>query len=181
MKPRPSPTIPLRHRATRFCPQCGGPLVPAPIEGRERPRCIVCGFVCFHNPASAVAAAILDGSRVVLIRRRIRPFAGEWALPAGYQEIDEDPRETARREAGEETGLQIEPLRLFDVIWVPDDPRKPANVLVYLCRSLGGELRAGSDAREAAWFDLDRLPSAIGFDNRRRILDRLPRPGAGSG
>ena len=135
----------------------------------------------FWNPASAVAAAVQDGSRVLLIRRGIEPHLGSWALPAGYQEIDEDPRDTAKREVAEETGLQIEVLSLFDTVWVPDDPRKPANVLVYLCRPCGGTLCAGSDASEAAWFDLDDLPEDVGFDNRERILTRLPRPGGEGG
>lgn len=129
----------------------------------------------FWNPASAVAAAILERDQILLIRRAIEPFRGQWALPAGYQEIDEDPRYTARREVQEETGLEIEVRELFDVIWVPEDQRKPANVIVYLCRPTGGELRAASDAAEAAWFPLDALPAEVGFGNRERILDRLPR------
>jgi 8-oxo-dGTP diphosphatase len=166
----------LHHRA-RFCPLCGGPLLPAPVEGRDRPRCGGCGFVYFWNPATAAAGVVLRGDEVLLVRRGIEPFRGSWALPAGYQEVDEDPRDTARREIREETGIEAEVTSLFDVIWIPDDPRKPANVLVYLCRVAGGELEAGSDATEAAWFHLDRLPDDVGFDNRERILSRLPREG----
>ena len=60
----------------------------------------------YQNPACAAAGAVVDGDgRVLLIRRRIAPFRGDWALPAGYQEIDEDPRETALREVREETGI----------------------------------------------------------------------------
>ncbi len=130
----------------------------------------------YLNPACAAAGAVLDGrGRVLLIRRRIPPFRGQWALPAGYQEIDEDPRDTALREVREETGIEAEVVRLFDVVWVADDPRKPADVIVYLCRPLGGELRAASDADDARWFPLDDLPGEVGFDNRRRILDQLPR------
>lgn len=165
----------MLHRKARHCPVCGEALAPAEVEGRLRPRCEACGFVYFWNPATAVAAAVLDGPRVLLMRRRIPPFQDQWALPAGYQEIDEDPRDTAARETREETGMEVEVTRLFDAIWIPDDPRKPANVLVYLCRPIGGELRAGSDAKEAGWFDLDDLPEPIGFENQARILDRLPR------
>lgn len=169
--------FPLLHERARYCPLCGSALTPAWIEGRDRPRCPGCGFVYFWNPATAVAGAVLDGSRVLLIRRRIEPYRGAWALPAGYQEIDEDPRETVRREVHEETGLDVEVGDLFDAVWVPDDPRKPANVLVYLCRVAQGDLRAGSDADRAAWFDLDDLPEEVGFDNEERILSRLPRGG----
>ena len=70
---------------------------------------------------------------------------------------------------------QVEKDSLFDMIFVPDDPRRPANVAVFLCRFVGGELRPGSDAAEAAWFDLDALPEDLAFRNAELILDRLPR------
>lgn len=146
------------------------------VEGRERPVCPACGFVYYFNPACASAAAVLDErGRVLLIRRRIEPFRGAWALPAGYQEMDEDPRDTALREVLEETGIEARVERLFDVVWNPIDPRKPANVIVYLCRAVGGVLTPGSDASEAQYFDLDALPDDIGFGNRETILARLPR------
>lgn len=168
----------MLHKRARYCPLCSEELQGAPVEGRERPRCKGCGFVYFFNPACASAAAVIDqDDRVLLIQRRIEPFQGQWALPAGYQEVDEDPRDTALREVLEETGIEAKIDRLFDVVWVPDDPRKPANVLVYLCTPVGGELRAASDAKAAAWFHLDDLPEPIGFGNAEAILSRLPRRG----
>jgi 8-oxo-dGTP diphosphatase len=137
-------------------------------------RCIECRVVLYKNPASASAAVVLDDDRrVLLIRRAIEPFVGSWALPAGYQEIDEDPRQTAAREVREETGLEIEAGALIDLVFVPDDPRKPANLAIFLCRVKGGVLCAGDDACEAQWFALDALPEDIGFDNRERILQPL--------
>jgi hypothetical protein len=64
-------------------------------------------------------------------------------------------------------------LSLFDLIFVPEDLRRPANVAIYLCAPVGGVLRAGEDALEAAWFGLDALPPDLGFDNGPRILERL--------
>lgn len=148
------------------------------VEGRDRLACPAerCHFVLYENPASAAAAVVRDGDgRVLLIRRRIEPFRGAWALPAGYQEVDERPAETLVREVKEETGIDIVVDRLFDYIFIPDDHRKPANVAVYLCRPTGGALVAGHDAAEAEWFHLDQLPAEIGFDNQRLILSRLPR------
>jgi len=166
----------LWHAHAKFCPLCGKPLAGALVDRRERLRCTGCEFVLYTNPACAAAALVLDErGRVLLIRRRIAPFLGDWALPAGYQEIDEDPRDTARREAREETGLEIEVTGLFDVIFVQDDPRKPANVVVFYCRPVRGELTPGSDASDVRWFDLDGLPENVGFDNARLILDRLTR------
>lgn len=111
--------------------------------------------------------------QVLLVRRAIEPFRGYWALPAGYQEIDEDPAKTVVREVLEEAGVEIEVQGLLDLLFVCDDPRKPANVAVYLCRAVGGALRPGEEETEAAWFSLDGLPAEIGFQNYARILGRL--------
>jgi 8-oxo-dGTP diphosphatase len=130
--------------------------------------------VLYLNPASASAGVVLDEhGAVLLIQRKIPPFAGDWAFPAGYQEIDEDPRDTVCREVVEETGILVEVTELLDVLFVPDDPRKPANVTVFLCRPVGGTLLAGSDAASAAWFPLDALPPNLGFDNNALILAKL--------
>ncbi|MCB9916539.1 MAG: NUDIX hydrolase [Planctomycetes bacterium] len=160
----------------RFCPVCAGELVSSPVHGRVRKACPACGVVLYENPASAAAAVVLDDAqRVLLVRRGIEPFLGAWALPAGYQEIDEHPHETVVREVREETGLDIAVDELFDLLHVPDDPRKPANLAIYLCRVVSGELRAGDDALEAAWFALDALPAEIGFHNREVVLQPLAR------
>lgn len=158
----------------KFCPVCGADLVERLVAERQRPACPKCTFVLFKNPASAAAGVILgDDGRVLLIRRGIEPFRGDWALPAGYQEIEESPTQTVQREVAEETGLTVEPYRLIDLIFIPDDPRKPANLAVYLCRLRGGELQAADDAADARWFDLWALPDDIGFGNRERILHPL--------
>jgi len=158
----------------RFCPLCGAELAFARIEGRRRRRCPACAFVLYENPASAAAGVVLDAAwRVLLIRRALEPFRGAWALPAGYQEADEEPGDTVVREVREETGLSVAVVRLLDLIHVCEDARKPANVAVFQCRPLDGALRPGHDALEAAWFELGALPADLGFDNGARILRRL--------
>jgi len=133
-----------------------------------------CTFVLYSNPVCAAAGVVLnERGEVLLVRRAIEPFLGYWALPAGYQEIDEQPTETVVREVFEEAGVEIEVHGLLDLLFVCDDPRKPANVAVFLCRATGGALKPGEEESEAAWFSLDRLPADIGFDNYPRILVRL--------
>ena len=169
---------PMWQRRAKHCPLCAAALVRGAFEGRVRVRCSSCSFVLYENPAAASAGLVLDEqARVLLVRRAIEPFRGQWALPAGYQEVDEPPAQTAVREVLEETGIRVEVLSLFDLIFVPEDLRRPANVAIYRCRPLGGELRAGEDALEAAWFALDQLPPDLGFDNGPRILERLRRSG----
>ncbi len=158
----------------RHCPLCGASFISAMIEGRKRPQCERCRYVLYSNPAAASAGVVIDDSgRVLLVRRAIAPHLGLWALPAGYQEVDESPPQAAAREVREETGLEVEVGPLFDLIFVTDNPAKPANLAVYLCRALGGRLAAGDDASEVRFFGLNDLPAEIGFDNTKRILIRL--------
>jgi len=103
------------------------------------------------------------------VRRAIEPFRGQWALPGGYQEVDEEPAVTAAREILEESGIEVEILRLIDFVFLPGQRVKPANLAVYLCRPTGGELRNGEDTLEAGWFDPEELPADLGFDNGPRI------------
>jgi ADP-ribose pyrophosphatase YjhB (NUDIX family) len=171
---QPRGTIAVWPREAKHCPLCGSGLTRAQVEGRERVRCPGCAFVLYENPVSAAAGLVLDTDRrVLLVRRAIEPFKGHWALPAGYQEIDEAPSQTAVREVFEESGIVVEATSLFDLLFVPFVPRKPANLAVFLCRPLGGSLRRGEDTLEAAWFDLEQLPQDLGFENGPRILERL--------
>ena len=167
------------QRRAKHCPLCASPLARGEVEGRDRVRCSACTFVLYENPASAAAAVVLDERRrVLLVRRAIEPFRGSWALPAGYQEIDETPQAAAVREVREECGVEIEVIALLDLLFVPEDLRKPANLAIYLCRPVGGTLAAGEDALEVAWFELDALPADLGFANGPRGLHRLRGGGA---
>ena len=159
----------------RFCLWCGAPLVLRTLDGHPRHACSACRFVHYLNPASAAAAVVVRGREILLTRRGIEPYKDCWGFPAGYQEYTEEPQETAVRETAEETGVQIEIVRLLDVLYTRDDPRKRANLHAFLARPVGGELCAGDDAVAVAWFSLDRLPEPIGFHNNRVLLDRLLR------
>jgi len=170
-EPRPAgrPRLAARH-----CPLCGGSFAPATVEGRVRQVCQNCRFVLYAGPAAASAGVVINpAGQVLLVRRAIPPFQGQWALPAGYQEIDETAAAAAEREVREETGLEVVAGPLFDLLLVTDNPAKPANLAVFLCSPRAGELAAGDDASEACFFDLAQLPADIGFDNLNRILARL--------
>ena len=127
----------------------------------------------FRSPASAAAVVIARGREIVLVRRAIEPYRGQWGLPAGFQDYWETAEDAAIREAREETGLTIRISRLLAVWYTRDDPRKRSNVVVYLARAVAGELRAADDASAVGFFSLDDLPDAIAFENNRCILRSL--------
>ena len=107
-------------------------------------------------PVVGVGGVVLDGDRVLLIRRAHPPRQGEWSLPGGKVELGERLADAVRRELREETGLEVEvgPLvECFDR--VHHDPAGAVRyhfvIADYLCRPVGGALRPGDDAADAVW------------------------------
>ena len=156
-----------------FCLPCVNPLAERVVEGRRRETCPRCGWIRYVNPVPAAAAIVrLDGG-VVLVLRALDPRAGDWCLPAGFQEDDESPEEACVRETLEETGLAVVVRRLHGLYFGKDDPRCRVVLAVYDTEVKGGKLQAGDDARDARVFRLDALPPNVAFANHRRVLDDL--------
>jgi len=110
-------------------------------------------------PLVGVGAIIVEGERVVLVKRAHAPLAGEWSIPGGALEVGETLREGVVREALEETGLTVEAADLLDVydrvLRDADERTIYHYVLIdFLCRRLAGELRAAGDAEDVRWFTL---------------------------
>jgi ADP-ribose pyrophosphatase YjhB (NUDIX family) len=103
-----------------------------------------------------VGAIILKRNRVLLVERAKSPLKGYWSLPGGVLEIGEHLQDGIRREVLEETGLEVEPLRVVTVFEriMRDQKGKPEYhyVLIdYLCRVTGGALQAADDVSRVAW------------------------------
>jgi 8-oxo-dGTP diphosphatase len=106
------------------------------------------------QPIVGVGAVIVEDGRVVLVKRRFEPLAGQWSLPGGRLELGETLEAGLAREMAEETGLEVEVgpvVDVFDRILL--DPERKVRyhyVLIdYLCRPIGGVLRHGSDVAAA--------------------------------
>lgn len=157
-----------------FCPTCATPLEPIRRGGRERPACPACGWVGFNPAPTGVAAVIEDAAgRVLLVRRRTRFRDGQWCLPCGYLEGDEELRAGLAREVREETGLEVEVGAVVAVHSNLDrDPPYPVGIWLRATPT-GGELRAGDDADAAEFFALDGLPDDLAFETDRRVLEQL--------
>jgi 8-oxo-dGTP diphosphatase len=103
------------------------------------------------KPMVGVGAVILsDEGRVVLVKRRQEPLAGQWSLPGGMLELGESLEAGVAREVQEETGLIVTVgpvVEVFDRILLDDTGRVRYHfVLVdYLCHIRGGTLAASSD------------------------------------
>jgi ADP-ribose pyrophosphatase YjhB (NUDIX family) len=133
------------------------------------------------NPLVGVGAVIVEENRVLLIRRGQPPLLGEWSLPGGVLECGETLREAVAREAREETGLLVETAEMLGVYErvIRDDERRVRYhyVLVdFLCRPVGGDLKAGSDAADVRWFTREELPALnLAYDANDVVLKGLSR------
>lgn len=110
-----------------------------------------------------------DGARLqlLLIQRANPPFAGQWALPGGFVDLDETLDQAAARELAEETGVADVYLeQLFTFGAVERDPReRVVSVAYFALVDLQSHVpAAASDASDARWFTLDALPS-LAFDH----------------
>ena len=108
------------------------------------------------RPFLGVGALIFEASNILLVERGKEPLKGYWSLPGGILETGEKLEDAVRREVLEETGLEVEPLSIFEVFEriMPDEAGRAEYhyVLIdYLCRPVRGRLQAASDVSRAAW------------------------------
>jgi 8-oxo-dGTP diphosphatase len=118
-----------------------------------------------------------DSLKLLLIRRGAEPFAGKWALPGGFVQMDEELDTAAKRELQEETGLESVYLEQLYTFGTPDrDPRgRVVSVAYYaLVRDTDHVPHADTDAAEAQWFGLDQIP-ALAFDHAAIVETAIER------
>lgn len=124
------------------------------------------------GPYSTVDIIIEFGDGIVLIERKNPPFG--WAIPGGFVDYGESLEDCARREAKEETHLDLEDLRQFHTYSAPDrDPRFHTISTVFIAKGKG-KPKADSDAAGLKVFKLDELKDlAFAFDHKEIIGDYL--------
>ncbi len=108
-------------------------------------------------PLVGVGAVVVHEGRVLLVRRGSEPLKGHWSLPGGMLELGESLEAGVVREIREETGLVVEVvllIELLDRIHRDGDRVRYHYVIAdYLCRVVGGELKAASDADAVRWVE----------------------------
>jgi ADP-ribose pyrophosphatase YjhB (NUDIX family) len=114
------------------------------------------------RPFLGVGALILDGMRILLVERGQAPLAGAWSLPGGIVEAGERLEDAVIREVLEETGLRVSPIGIatvFERIMPGAGGTCEYHYVVvdFYCSVQGGDLQAGSDSKQAAWWEIDKL------------------------
>ena len=116
----------------------------------------------FKDNKPCADALIVHYGYVLLVRRAEEPYVGLWALPGGHCEFGEHPRDTARREAKEETNLDVIISGIFDVyldLVTSDDCRQVTVYTATVNPLLTPVLAPSFESYEVGWHSLDALPS----------------------
>ena len=120
-----------------------------------------------------VVFTLREGSlQVLLVKRGVPPFEGQYAIPGGFIRGDESLEEAALRELHEETGVRNEFLEQLYTFGDPKrDPRGRVITVAYYALIASDKLSlvAGADAAEAQWFPASSVPP-LAFDHKS-ILD----------
>jgi len=154
------------------CPRCGHKLEKRCLENRERGFCLTCQAPVYENPLPATAVVIFNlKHEVLLVLRGQEPGKGKWCLPGGFMETDETPEQCALRELREETGIAGRVERMISMEMSPNPVYHSVLVIGYHVRVVGGELRAGDDALDAAYFPPRQLPE-LAFTSHARIIKK---------
>ena len=163
------------ERTPRFsyCPKCGDKLHLGHDQDFPRLTCISCAFILYENPAVGVAAIVMNEHQHILLgRRRGGKYSDLWCIPCGYLEYHEDVYQGVKREFKEETNLDIELQRIFTVQSNFHDPDCHSVGIWFLAHIYGGEMQAGDDLKEVAYFALDDIPP-LAFPTDQVVIDML--------
>lgn len=135
-----------------------------------------------HRPLIFVGAVvvIVDDQQRILLQQRTSPY-GVWGLPGGLMELGESTEEVAKREVWEETGLQVDHLKLFNVYSGSDQFIRADNgdefyvvTTAYYTDTYSGTYRM--DPGESLQFKFvppDQLPASMVGSHRKMIQDYL--------
>ena len=132
----------------------------------------------YPRPALTVDAIVLAGKpgnlSILLIRRKKEPYAGLWALPGGFVDMDETLENACLRELREETGLELMAMEQFRVYDAPGrDPRhRTISVVFHAFTDETHNVCGGDDAAEARWLPLEKLPG-LAFDHGQIVADYI--------
>jgi ADP-ribose pyrophosphatase YjhB (NUDIX family) len=114
----------------------------------------------------------VENQKVLLVRRAMDPERGKWSIPAGYLDRGEDPKETAVREAWEETGLEVAIEGLVDVFYNPPLQGGASVFILYRANLISGVAKAGDDADAVGFFGKEELPE-LAFASTRAAIHQL--------
>ncbi len=130
------------------------------------------------RPIVGVSVLVFKDGKILLVRRGHEPRKGRWSLPGGVVELGETIRDAAIREIREECHIEIEIVKILDVL---DRIFRDANgraqyhyvLVALLARYKSGELRADSDIEAAEWVDVSKLTDYDLLPDQQKLVQQV--------
>lgn len=154
----------------QYCPWCSTKLVEGEFESKKKLKCTNCTFVHWDNPIPVVVVLIPHTGGIVLVKRNVQPRLGFWALPAGFVDSFESPFDAAKREAKEETGLDVKISRCIGAFATPG---RNQFLMFFLAEPVAGAIPGPilPDVSEARPFKQEEIPAEVAFPSHKDMID----------
>lgn len=126
---------------------------------KEQIKTLFLGDEGYQTPKIETRAAIFKDAKILLVRERM---AQEWSLPGGWNDYDQTTAQNCVKEAKEESGRIVKPVKLI-AVQDRNHHNKPilaTNVtkIFYLCKEISGEFVSNDETDACDYFALDNLP-----------------------
>lgn len=154
----------------KFCPQCKNDL---DLSG-EFPYCKDCNLTIYKNSKPCSSVLIIKDGKVLMSKRGIEPYKGDWDTIGGFLKSGEHPEVGALREVMEETGLTIKITGLLGIYMDKygengDDTQSN----VYLAEIISGDIKPQDDVSSLEWVNIKNNNINSNFQSVNRVLADL--------
>ena len=157
----------------KYCSKCGSDKIRHAIpEGDSYKRyiCDNCGAIHYQNPRVVVGTIPIYEGKILMCQRGIEPRKGFWNLPVGFMENGETMSEGAQRETREETGAEVDIIRLHTTYHVLHINQVLA---FYLAKVIAPTFGATTESLDVRLFAPHEIPwDLIAFPAHQFILEK---------
>jgi len=167
------------------CPKCGTTYKRDQIDNKNIYRdffvCKKCNFIFYNNPKPAVVGLIYNiENKLLLVKRKIKPYVGYWDLPGGFVNANENPSRSIVREIKEELNLDAKIINIENTFTENyknkgrNDEQYNLVVIAYNLSILSFKnVVAMDDISDYKFFSIYNLPKKIAFPEKREFLNGL--------
>ena len=153
----------------KYCPRCKSDLKRTP----DAFECANCGMIIYKNSAPTASMLIIKKDKVLLAKRDVAPFKGQYDIVGGFLKYGEHPDAGVLRETVEETGLKVRIIKMLGVYM--DTYGKGGRRILnfyYVGEIISGRIKAQDDVAELEWFPIDKPPRPA-FKSQVRVFKDL--------
>ncbi|GGG13791.1 NUDIX hydrolase [Paenibacillus abyssi] len=140
----------------------------------EKLKSLFASEIGYATPKVDIRGVVFKDGKLLMVKEK---EDGAWSLPGGWADIGLSPKEVAVKEIKEESGYDVEPIRLLGIVdkKFHDHPPSPFHVykIFILCGIIGGEAMEGMETLAVKFFEEDQLPHLSTERNTKKQIHKL--------